>query len=128
MSPGSERSPTARPLPSTSPLASARSPQRLGFALHIERRLDASLDIGRPVTRRESPSIAERLDRLGRTDPLDHARAIIAAAERDPLMANLDGLAGPQRWLDTLDRATDTHRVLERQHSRELDRDLGISL
>lgn len=48
----------------------------LGLALHIERRLDAGLDI----EHRGSLSIAERLDRLGKTDSLENARAILGTA------------------------------------------------
>ncbi len=96
----------------------------LSLALHIERRLDAGLDI----ERRGSLSIAERLDRLGKTEPLDNPQAIIAAAEHHSIAADLDSLAGPERWLDALERAIEANRTLERQRSRELDHDLGISL
>lgn len=54
--------------------------------------------------------------------------AVIAAAERDLSPLDPDAPAGPQRWLDTLERSTAAHRVIEQQRSRELDRDLGISL
>ena len=107
----------------TSEVPSARDTW-LGLALHIERRLDAGLDIERPG----SLSLAERLDRLGKTDPLDNPRAIIATAENNSIAADLDLAAGPERWLDTLERATEARRSIERQRSRELDRDLGISL
>jgi hypothetical protein len=32
------------------------------------------------------------------------------------------------RWLHALERATNEQRTIERQRSRELERDLGISL
>ncbi|MGH9112357.1 MAG: hypothetical protein ACRDZN_08680 [Acidimicrobiales bacterium] len=96
----------------------------LGLALHVERRLDAGLD----VERRGGLSIAERLDRLGKSDPTEHAHAIIATAGQYPSLANAAVPAGPERWLDTLDRASDTHRVLARQRSRELDHGLELSL
>lgn len=96
----------------------------LGLALHIERRLDA----GVAVERREGFSIAERLDRMGMSDPLDHARAIVATAEQHPSAPGLATAAGPERWLEALEHATEVHRVIELQRSRELDRGLGISL
>jgi hypothetical protein len=111
------------------PNAPAARDTWLGLALHIERRLDAGLDLARPADGRASPSIAERLDRLGRSDdPLDNARAIIDTAERDRSPMNPDVPSGPQRWLDALEQSAAAHRALERQRTRELDRDLGISL
>lgn len=71
---------------------------------------------------------AERLDRLGKHDPLDNARAIIAGAEQHPWAVDIDGPAGPERWLEALEHAAEAHRAFELQRSRELDRGLGISL
>ncbi|MGH9188212.1 MAG: hypothetical protein ACRD0U_20790, partial [Acidimicrobiales bacterium] len=96
----------------------------LGLALHVERRLDAGLD----VEPRSGLSVAERLDRLGKSDPIENARAIIATAGREPLLIDPDTPGGPQRWLDTLERATDAHRVLERERSREVDHGIELSL
>lgn len=94
----------------------------LGLALHIERRLDAGLDI----EHRSSLSIAERLDRMGTRDPLDHARAIMATAEHHASTARPAEPDGPERWLGALEQALEAHRSIERQRSRELD--LGVSL
>ncbi|MGH9137121.1 MAG: AAA family ATPase [Acidimicrobiales bacterium] len=106
------------------PEAPAARDTWLGLALHIERRLDAGL----AVERHEGISIAERLDRLGKYDPLDHPRAIIDATERQPTPVDLATSADPERWLDAVERATAAHHAVERQQARELDRGLGISL
>lgn len=96
----------------------------LGLALHIERRLDAGL----PIERGNGFRIADRLDRLGKCDPLDNAQAIIATAERHASAAGLATAAGPERWLEALEHATEVHRAIELQRSRELDCGLGMSL
>jgi hypothetical protein len=96
----------------------------LGLALHIERRLDAGL----AIERRGAFSVAERLDRLGKSDPLDNARAIIVTAEHHSAAPDPETQAGPERWLEAVEHATQAHRAIELQRSRELDRGLGISL
>ena len=90
------------------PEAPAARDTWLGLALHIERRLDAGL----AIERREGFSIAERLDRLGKCEPLDHARAIIATAERHPSAAGPEAAAGPERWLEALEHASEAHRAI----------------
>jgi hypothetical protein len=96
--------------------------------LHIERRLDAGMDIATPDAERGGVGVADRLDRLGRTDPLDHARAVIALTERDPWPTSREAVDGPQRWLDALDTASDVHRSVVRHRSRELDRGIELSV
>jgi hypothetical protein len=96
-----------------------------GLALHLERRLDA----GHPITQGHNRGdIAERLDRIGRWDPLDHAPAVIAAAPQSRSDSLPDERPDAQRWLDAAARAADTHRQLERHRSRELDHGLSLSL
>lgn len=108
------------PLPA---IAAARDTW-LGLAIHVERRLDAGL----PIERTGGFSIAERLDRLGKTDPLDNPRAILAASPYALAQTDPELPSGPERWLDAVDRSTAAHQAIERQQARELDRGLGISL
>lgn len=96
-----------------------------GLALHLERRLDAGHQITPDPNRGD---IAERLDRVGRWDPLDHALAVIAATPNtrsDRLHADRPDA---ERWLDAAARAADTHRQLQQRRSRELDHGMSLSL
>ncbi|MGH9138954.1 MAG: hypothetical protein ACRD0G_18235 [Acidimicrobiales bacterium] len=104
------------------PMRSAPRDTWCGLALQLETRLDLG-QLG-PAT--SGTSIADRL--IGSTDPLDHARSLIAAAHTVHDASGIDDLDGPHRWLQAVDRAGAAHRVIEQQRSRELDHDLGISL
>jgi AAA domain/TrwC relaxase len=97
-----------------------------GLALHIERRVDRGIAI--PASREHSISIAERLAHHHSPDPLDNARAVIAAAYAVPDAPHAGTPDGPARWLQAVDVATHTDRAIEQHRSRELDRDLRLSL
>jgi hypothetical protein len=73
-------------------------------------------------------SVADRLANHGSSDPLDHPRTLITASEAITDRPGLDTAQGPDRWLTALDGAVATHRSMERQRSREIDHDLGLSL
>ena len=98
-----------------------------GLALHIERRLDRSLELP-SVDGRRRLSLVERLDRLIETDPLDRPRALIAAAQAASHQPVTETPGGPERWLHAIERATEAHRAIEQQRCRQLDQDLGRSL
>jgi len=98
-----------------------------GLAYRIEARLDRGLPVA-VRTHLGGVSVADRLARHGSIDPLDHPRSIITAASAVPDIREHDAVGGPDRWLDAVEKAVETRQAIDRQRSRELDHDLGISL
>lgn len=91
-------------------------------------RIEASLDHPSPLPGADrTATIADRLSRhRAAVNPLERPAAIVATARTLPDEPNR-GTDGPDRWHHAVDHAAEAHRVIERQHSRALDHDLGFS-